>query len=168
MHLENDAEWEALIGKGIVSFGRIEVLSVKFLDHFLSEEIDRSALRQAFSRRADQVIARLEARGMPNPDELGLLEGFRRAKALVETRNLIAHNPVMLDLYARDGSHDLVAERSIRSIRPNERTLDLAELREFAEQVENLAADLWYHYLRIVGSAEPLWRRFHGPFADAE
>jgi len=159
MHLSNDAEWEALIGKGIVSFGRLEVLAIKFLAHFYGEDITTPTSWKPFSERADDVIAKLETLVVLHPNEQGLRDGFRRAKTLVKTRNLIAHNPVMLDLYTRDGSDELAAERSIRSILPDEAALDLAALKEFVAEVENLAAKLWYHYLQIVGSAEPLWRR---------
>jgi hypothetical protein len=32
----------------------------------------------------------------------GLLRGFIQAKSLAKTRNLIAHNPLMFDIYVND------------------------------------------------------------------
>jgi hypothetical protein len=95
----DDSEWQALVGKAIVRFGDIELVSLQCLSHIPGETIGNSAARLEFSRRVDLLIEMLEGRSELNESMRGLLDGFRRAKGLARTRNLIAHNPVMLDIY---------------------------------------------------------------------
>jgi hypothetical protein len=158
----DDSEWQALVGKAIVRFGDIELVSLHCLAHIPGETIGNSAARLEFSRRVELLIEMLEGRGALNESMRGLLDGFARAKVLARTRNLIAHNPVMLDVYVNLGTSDVLTERSIRSARSGAQTLTLEELKEFAAEVEDLAASLWLHYLNASGDASSLWRNHVG------
>ena len=64
----------------------------------------------------------------------------------------------MLDLYVKSDSTDVLAEHSITSARSESQTLNRDELKEFADEVEDLASVLWGHFLRAAGSSDPLWR----------
>jgi len=142
----------------ILRFGDIELISIECLAHIPQEKISDSSARLDFSRRVDLLIEILEGRPQLNEDMQGLLEGFKRAKILAKTRNLIAHNPVMLDIYVNLGTSDVLTEHAIRSARSGQQTLKLDELKEFAAEVEDLSAKLWGHFTRASGSSDSLWR----------
>ena len=76
----SDAEWQALVGKAIVCFGDIELISIKCLAHIPQDKISDSAARLEFSRRADLLIELIEGRPNLDYDMKGLLEGFKRAR----------------------------------------------------------------------------------------
>ena len=71
----------------------------------------------------------------------------------------IAHNPVMLDLYVSEDETDIDAQHSITSARTGNQTLDLAGQKEFAAEVDDVAASLWLAFARVAGSTDYLWRR---------
>ena len=84
---------------------------------------------------------------------------MKRAKGLARKRNLLAHNPVMLNLYVSEDETQHIAEYSISSARSEGETMDLAELKEFAAEVDDLSATLWMAFLKAVGTSDHLVRQ---------
>jgi hypothetical protein len=154
----NAVEWERLVGKAILRFGDIELVSVKCLQVFPADKIGVSASRLGFSQRTDLLIEILESRPQRSAHLETLLVGFKRAKKLSEKRNLIAHNPVMLSLYVNEDETESFAQNSITSARSGAQTLDLAELKGFAAEVESLSSELWMSFLNAAGTSEHLWK----------
>ncbi|MDE1943708.1 MAG: hypothetical protein KGI47_11275 [Betaproteobacteria bacterium] len=155
-----DLEWQALVGKAILRFGDIELISLSCLAHIPTDKIAESAARLEFSRRADILIEILEGRSGITPPLAALLVGFKRAKVLTRTRNLIAHNPVMLDIYVNPHTDDVYTERTIASARSTGLTLNLEQLREFAADVEELSSSLWLNFMQAVNSSDSLFRAY--------
>jgi hypothetical protein len=61
---------------------------------------------------------------------------------MVSTRNLIAHNPLMLDYYQHpDGSY--THKENIVSLRKEQHRITLPELQQFAAKSEQLASELY-------------------------
>ncbi|MEW7972759.1 MAG: hypothetical protein AB2821_04660 [Candidatus Thiodiazotropha endolucinida] len=151
-------EWEAFVGKAILRFGDIELISVKCLSVLPEDQISESASRLEFGRRTDLIIELLEARESLS-DHLGiLLKGLKRAKQLSQIRNLIAHNPVMLDIYTTEDESRIITRHTITSARTGKKSIDLEELKEFASEVEHLASELWMVFLNVAGNSDHLWR----------
>jgi hypothetical protein len=134
-------EWETLIGRALISFGEIELITHKWLSHFPRDSVARSGGRLAFARRVDLILEILAGREF---DEAGVefAAALRRAKALAETRNTIAHNPVMMNVYTDETMDDVLLEQSISNIR-GDRVIDLAEMKEFAAEAGDLASKMW-------------------------
>jgi hypothetical protein len=153
-----DAEWQALVGKAILRFGDIESISLRCLAHIPTDKIAESAARLEFSRRVDILIEIMEGRPALTPTFAALLNGFKRAKVLAKTRNLIAHNPVMLDIYVNPLTDDIYTEHTIASARSTGQTLNLEQLKEFAAEVEDLSSTLWLHFMQAVDSSDSLFR----------
>lgn len=143
------AEWEELIGRSFLRFADIEYISVMCLSLIPTDKISDAASQLSFARRASLLIEILEARDNRDRHTEGLLDGLRRAKALTKTRNLIAHNPMVLNLYFNEDrtAHDV--EHTIASRRGKGRKIDLAELKEFAADVENVSTLLWQSYIEL-------------------
>ena len=156
-----NSEWQVLIGKAILFFGEIELISMKCLSHIPHDSIGKSAVRLEFGRRVDLLLEILEGRESPSAALQGLIDGFKSAKGLAKTRNQIAHNPVMLDLYVNETMDDHYVERSIRSARGGAEPFRLEDLKEFSAYVENLAAALWGHYMKVAQTSDGVFRT-HG------
>ncbi|TAJ16272.1 MAG: hypothetical protein EPO47_07700 [Rugosibacter sp.] len=161
-----DLEWQALVGKAILRFGDIELISLLCLAHIPTDKIAESAARLEFSRRADILIEILEGRPALTEPMAALLAGFKRAKVLARTRNLIAHNPVMLDIYVSPHTEDIYTEHTIASARSSGQTLTIEQLREFAAEVEDLSSSLWFHFMQAANSSDSLFRS-HVPHSAA-
>ena len=155
---ERVAEWEALVGKAILRFGEIELISMKCLAFLPVDKISDTTARLNFSSRADLIIELLEARTDRGDHLNALLEGFRQAKELAKIRNLIAHNPVILNWYVNEDETESSAEHLITTARSGNKPLSLEGLNEFAGEVDDLAAKLWIHFTNAAGSSEYLWR----------
>lgn len=156
--LEHAGLWEALVGKAILRFGDIELVLLKCLDVIPADRIAESTARLGFAQRADLLIEILEARVDRTADLNQLLDCFKRAKPLVKQRNLIAHNPVMLDIFVTEDETQMLAEHSITHARSGQ-TMGLEDLKEFAAAVEDLSSELWLAFLRVADSSDPLWRK---------
>jgi hypothetical protein len=150
-------EWEALVGKALLRFGDIEYVSLRCLSHIPKDRIANSAGRLPFASRADLIIEMLEARSDRSADLERVLGCIRRAKTLAKRRNLIAHNPLMLSLYINEDETEHTAEYSISSARSGAETMDLASLKEFAAEVEDVSSELWMAYMRLTDSSEVLF-----------
>ncbi len=156
--IEDDIQWQALIGKAILAFAHIELISLKCIDELEPAATCKDAQELRFTPRARRVVELLEAREPPfSPSQVALAEGFRCAIELAKTRNLIAHNPVLLDLKVKDGT-DLWAERTIQSVRPTDKLLTFEDMKEFAATVDDLKTELWAHYMNTWSDPNPLWR----------
>lgn len=153
-----DYEWQALVGKAILRFGDIELISLRCLALIPTDKIAESAARLEFSRRAEVLIEILEGRPALTEPLVALLAGFKRAKVLARTRNLIAHNPVMLDIYVNPQTDDIYTEHTIASARSNGQTLSLEQLKEFAVEIEDLSSSLWLNFMKAANSSDSLFR----------
>lgn len=151
-------KWERLVGKAILKFGDIELISIKCLSIIPSDRLDKSTAGLEFGRRASLIVEILEGRDDLCEHQITICVGMKKAKVLAKTRNLIAHNPVMLDLFVNEDETEAVAQHSIKSVRSEQQTLDLEGLEEFAAEVEMLSAKLWLAFLNIAKTSDHLWR----------
>jgi len=143
-------EWEQLIGKAILSFAEIELITYHFLKHIPQDDIFQAVSRLSFGHRVDLILRILNGRnGLPDVGEK-FKENLQKARKLTEVRNLIAHNPTMLDVYEHRESGAIGVERTIRAVRNQQRFLDLAGLKEYAAEVEDLVGDLWMNIGKLI------------------
>jgi hypothetical protein len=148
-HLRETEAWRAVVGKAIVSFGELELITYKCLAHIPSDQISESSSRLGFAQRVDLIVEILEGRA-PLPEFIAqFVNMLKRAKVLAKTRNDIAHNPVMLNVFVNEVSGDVALEHSIATARGG-RVIDLAAAKEFADEVEGLAAKMWLQIGKVA------------------
>lgn len=141
-HLREVSEWYGVVGKAIVGFGELELVTYKCLAHLPSDKIADTSSRLGFALRVDLIVEILEGREAASELTAEFVRLLKRARVLAQTRNDIAHNPVMLNVFENDTSGDLSLQRCIATARGG-RIIDLAAAKEFADEVESLAADMW-------------------------
>lgn len=150
-------DWIASVGKAMVSFAEIELVTYKCLAHIPSEKIFESSSRLPFARRVDLVVEILEGRS-PLPAAVSeFVALLKRAKELATTRNDIAHNPVMMNVFVNKTTGDLLFERSIATARGG-RFIDISAAKEFAAEVEDIAASLWLKIGKVAESGSQAWK----------
>jgi hypothetical protein len=152
-HLQETEEWRAVVGKAIVCFGELELVTYKCLAHIPSDKISGTSSRLGFVRRVDLIVEILEGRSPLAPSTVAFVKMLKRAKELASVRNDIAHNPVMLNVFIHEASGDVAFEHCIATARGG-RFIDLASAKEFADEVENLAAEMWLQIGKITERAE--------------
>lgn len=133
-----NGQWAAAIGKSFVAFGSIEHLTVICLQEIPKDRIQKSVRSFKLAQRIDLVRELLEAHPGQVYEDLSTKLG--RAKELLVTRNLIAHNPLALGILHSDGG--FTHREAIVSLRDGTRRIELAELQAFAAECEQLASEL--------------------------
>jgi len=125
------------------------LITYKCLVHILSDKTSETVARLPFSRRVEFIVEILEGRA-PLPSRVAeFVASLKRAKKLAGTRNEIAHNPVMLNVFVHMASGDLLLEHCIATARSG-KFIDLAQAKEFADEVEDLAASMWLQIGKIA------------------
>lgn len=141
-------EWEALVGRAIIAFGEIELITHRWLTRSPRDAIGNVAARLPFGKRVELMLEILENRNLSEHGKK-FVQSLKRAKKLGELRNEIAHNPVMLNVYFHEPSGNLLRERSIARVR-GDRVIDLAEMKEFAAAVQDLASCMWLEVMNLT------------------
>ena len=133
------SEWAAAIGQAFVAFGSIEHVAVVCLRELPRDWIQRTTKSFRFGQRIALLVELLEAYDGAAYKELSVK--LQRAKELAETRNLIAHNPLVMDIFQRrDGS---MFSREVIAHMHQDKHITLVELQAFASEAETLASDLY-------------------------
>ena len=155
-------EWEAHVGRVIVRFGEIEYITVKCLEVLPRDRIAASTARMPFAQRASLLLEILEGRGTSSEHIEGLQRALTQARQLAEKRNLIAHNPVMLEIYTNEDETQARTQFAIASARGGGKAITLDELKELSAEIDDLAACMWTCFSNEVGTSEHMWRE-QGP-----
>ena len=142
-------EWRAVVGKAIVCFGELELITYKCLAHLPSDKIANATSKLGFSNRVALIVEILEGRKPVTEQVSRFVAMLKNARRLAEMRNHIAHNPVMMHFYLHMASGDILLERSISSASGG-RNIDLASAKEFADEVEDLAAEMWLQMGKVA------------------
>lgn len=131
--------WAAAIGKAFVAFGSIEHVTTACLREIPRDCIQRSTKFFRLGQRIDLLVELLEVHDGEEFKQLSA--ALIRVKYLAKTRNLIAHNPLVLEIYEwRDGS--LLHQEVIASMSSDAR-ITLKELTSFANDAEALSSSLY-------------------------
>ncbi len=134
-----NGKWAAAIGQSFVAFGSIEHITVTCLQEIPKDRIQKSVSSFKLGQRIDLILELLEAH--PGIVYEQLAAKLSRAKELLVTRNLIAHNPLVLGILHADGK--FTHKEAIVSLRGGKRRIELPELQAFAAECEQLASDLY-------------------------
>lgn len=140
MLVDANEKWAAAIGRAFVAFGGIEHVSVLCLHGIPRDRIQRSTRGFKLTQRIDLILELVEGRS--EAPFWKLSELLLKAKDLARTRNLIAHNPLVLDIYEHpDG--DIQIKQNIVSLHKEDHSISLPELEDFAAESQRLATALY-------------------------
>jgi hypothetical protein len=150
--VDRKPEWETAIGRALLAFGSIEHATIVCLTSIPRDKIQRSTMRFNLAPRIDLLLEILE--GHTGEAFTQLSDALKRARQLAETRNLIAHNPLVFEFYEHeDGGYTI--NDVIASLHKQGKTLSLDELKDFASQSTLLASDLYTKTSNAIAALEP-------------
>lgn len=137
--VDPEGAWAAAIGKAFVAFGAIEHVTVACLREIPRDRIQRSTRSFRLGQRIDLLVELLEAHDGESFKKLAA--ELIRAKEMAKTRNLIAHNPLVLEVYEwGDGSR---FHRQVIASLSSDVRITLEDLTTFARDSEGLASSLY-------------------------
>ena len=143
------AIWEPLVGRAMLRFGEIEVITIRCLRFLPGKHKLREVGNWKFTPRVNLILTLLAAKSDPDRDRLAEL--LREAKRLVRTRNLIAHNPLEMTVYQLRETGEFALTLEIRKLLGGEAdVLDREALETFVAEVSALRSALGiasYHAL---------------------
>ncbi|MEE1948526.1 hypothetical protein V0R48_06040 [Pseudomonas alcaligenes] len=133
-------EWAGEIGRIVIAFGNIEHITMLCLNQLPNDPIYPATSHLNLAPRLELLVAVLRGSTDIAAEKLGQL--LTEAKALAEERNLVVHNPLVLDVY-QDSDGGYKFEHTIQSLRRVEKRLALRDLESIRERAERLATDLY-------------------------
>lgn len=145
------AKWRTLVGTAVLSFCDIEFITQECLKHLPTDNICKSVSTLPFGRRVDLIIEILQGWANTPKAATTLIEKLKLAKKLFSKyRNVLAHNPLCVDIYVQHETGDIVLDHSISSLREKEKSINFASLKKLADEVEDLASELYKTLEKVI------------------
>ncbi len=143
-------KWGAMVGQLILFFGDIENVTYLALLQLPKDKIFETTSSLSFGKRVDLVLELIK--GHPEISEelsANFSTKLRAAKKLSEIRNIVAHSPLMMNVYVHPTEGWTHNEMALGNARNNENNLSFDELSVAVVQVETLAKELYELYSEI-------------------
>ena len=137
-------EWQVLVGRFILAFGDIELLTYRIWRDRFSESPP-----QRFGARTKNIIANLDKTVQTDRALHALLT---EARELAKKRNVIAHNPVQVQVFQHTATGELYMENAIQCTKTHAFIDDL-ELMELASRAESIVSKLYIELGYIAPSS---------------
>ena len=141
-------KWAAPIGRLFIAFGGIEKILLDCLLFFPRDPIYRHAARQSLRSKIDLLTEILEPRTKSSDEIKKLVELLNQTKLLSEKRNLIAHNPLMLQV-AEDPNDSAPLHECIISARKGGKVISFEELEKIVDEAESIESMLHKFILNL-------------------
>ena len=138
--VDKNKEWAMAIGRAFVAFGGIEHATVECLRTIPRDRIQKSTQMFRLAQRVDLLLEILESREGDEFVQLALC--LRRVKELARMRNIVAHNPLVLDFSIPDYSRGMAFTEAIAVTHKQRLLISLEGVQRFAEDSEKLASEI--------------------------
>lgn len=137
----SESKWRNLVGGFILAFGEIEFITYRLWNDLFP---DQKPLEK-FRPRTNQILGQLQASPEKNDAVIQLLTD---AIDLAEKRNIVAHNPMQVQVFQHTRTGQLMIDHAI-TCRKTEEYIDDLYLKELRAQAEDL---VWQLYMALGGS----------------
>jgi hypothetical protein len=134
-----DHGWAHEIGRIFIAFGSIEYTVHTLLHDLPKDPIHKSTAGLPLGQKIELLVAILDSRAGAKEGAMSRL--LTKVKPLAEERNLIAHNPLALDVYMTSEGEPMLRE-TIRSLRKLHKHVSFDDVAQLREASETLAYDL--------------------------
>ena len=142
--------WRVAIGRFVLGFGEIEWFTFHMLSELPTERILESTISLRFAQRLDLVIQLLREKNLDAEVTERTIALLQQARELTKTRNLIAHNPLLLNLFDDKVGVDL--QYQISKYGEIEARLTIDQLEDLCRKVEELSGQLYTLREQIDGA----------------
>ena len=129
------AQWERLIGRFVLAFGEIELLTFMLWRHYGLAQVPS----HNFKERAGVILTRLRADATNLSMLVPLLEQSLR---LADKRNAVAHHPICAQVFRHTRTGELLIEMAVQS-QTNDEYITDQELAALGDQTRDLAFQMY-------------------------
>lgn len=107
-HLEaKKVQWRAATGRFLLEFASIEWFTYHIINELPTERIFESTKDLPFRKRADLAIQLLQGKGLDESLTQKAISLLKESIKLAEKRNILAHSPLLLNLFDEAVGPDL-------------------------------------------------------------
>lgn len=145
-------KWAKEVGRVFIAFGSIESTILSCLEVIPKDNIFKIVQGMSLSRRIDLIVEIIKDH--ENILSKNLSNNLLYTKELAEKRNLIAHNPLVLDVYMMDQGGIKLIEK-ISSMKNIKKHIYFDEIQELAVQTEALSLALFESALEYFKYLDP-------------
>ncbi|WP_132982814.1 hypothetical protein [Thermomonas haemolytica] len=138
--LDEHQHWANGIGKLLLAFAGIEAATLELIQLISLSKIHDSATRLQLHQRVELLLEICE--GLDTPDHQPLIAVLEKVKGLQSTRNLVAHNPLVIEISVHP-ENVFLAKEVIRSRQNRNKRITLEELQDAAKYAEVLERQLF-------------------------
>lgn len=148
IYQKHEDEFAPLIGKTIIAFANIEYFTYVALEELPNDLIFKTACKMELCQRLDLLIEIVKGRKVSEEATIFVIS-LNRCKKLAEKRNLIAHNPLIIETIGNK-----LTPRIKHSLNKN-KTITLEELRSLCEEVNILGGQLYDQFFSMFNRNIP-------------
>lgn len=149
--IDEHGSWANGIGRLMLAFAGIEGASVELVWLISRGQVRESAARLQLNQRIELLLELCER---SSEDTSSLEHLLKRVKSLQSTRNLVAHNPLVVEISVHPDNR-FIAHEAIRSRLNANKSLTLAQLQQAAKQAEELESEAYEQVSQIHARREP-------------
>jgi hypothetical protein len=134
----SESKWRDLVGGFILAFGEIEFITYRLWNDLFPDQKPP----EKFRPRTNLILDYLKASAEKNETVIQLLTD---AVGLAEKRNIVAHNPMQVQVYQHTRTGQIMIDHAI-TCRKTEEYIEDCDLKEFRANAEDL---VWQLYLAL-------------------
>jgi hypothetical protein len=135
-------EMQLLVGRAVTSFGEIEHLLFDFYK-VISGKDSEQFLNLNFSQKIWLIEELVSIHPIKNKIQPKLSKKLNGVKSILSERNLIAHNPIMANVYLNQIDNSSKIELSIDSAKNKNKSMSKKDLEKCVKDIEKKAEELW-------------------------
>jgi len=142
--------WGALVGRFVLAFGDVENVTYLALLQLPKDKIFDTTSTLGFGKRIDLVIELIAGhRELTEDLRKSFATTLTSAKKLSDLRNIVAHSPLMMMIYAHPKEGWTHHEMALGNVRNRRRGISLKQLRVATGQAEALSKKLYRLYSKV-------------------
>jgi hypothetical protein len=138
--------WAEPIGRAFLAFGSIEHAVLIGLRDIPIDSLQRAVIRMPLASRIDLLVEIIESR--PEVPYFVFATVLKKAKEQAKIRNILAHNPLILEVY-ETGEGNFLTTEVIAAMHNKKHRMSFTELNEFVREAEGLSEQLYECLARI-------------------
>jgi hypothetical protein len=135
-------EMQLLVGKAVTSFGEVEHLLFDFYK-VISGKDSEQFLNLNFSQKIWLIEELTSIHPIKNKIQPNLSKKLNGIKSIMSKRNLIAHNPIMANVFLNQIDDSSKIELTIDSAKNNNNSMSKKDLENCVKDIEKKAEELW-------------------------
>lgn len=149
-------EWEPLVGSLVLSCGDIELRLLQlYWNLTLHGQYDEGVRCMGMGEKAKFIRGAVNSASLDTNLEKQIKLGLEKVIKLAHSRNLVAHNPLYMDIFSDEYGNFALAP-SIRSLRDNKKHISFEGLKSLNEDAKDISRDLYEMVLAVAEAACPV------------